>query len=158
MILALALGVGDALFLALRWRDHHISAPITYAGIDSLVVAVPVSRVGATLQNGKWSPALSDAQIPQEDIAGNERSITLVTLTGASAYGNFLQAIKNLKAQGRCNVAVRGSDEEGVPQHPLGEFPDSQFLSGLVLCGNSIGDAGFSGKLPLDRQVRLMKF
>jgi hypothetical protein len=153
LVISGVLGIADAAFL---WHTFKpIYAPITFVGSDSLLVTVPVSKKGATLKNGSWHPALSEAQISAEILPGKEQPLTLVTLTHSSPFPNLIEVIKTLRAQGKCNVVIRGSDEEGVP--PLQFRPEGEdlLLPAFVLCGDSIGDAGFHGTLPPDGMVRI---
>lgn len=155
LTIACILATVDAMLV---WRFlQPIYAPITFIGTDSINAIVPISERGATLKGGVWHPPISEAQILVRDMMGNERPLTLVTLTASEPYSNLIEVIKNLRANGKCNVLIRGSDEEGVPPYPI-LSDGSLFMKGVVLCGSSIGDAGFQGTLPADGMVQVNGF
>jgi hypothetical protein len=89
-------------------------------------------------------------------MAGQRRSLVLITLAPRPIYGNFLQSIRKLRSLKKCNVLVR---EDGEPikaqAAPPDSLPDRLAIPALVLCGSAIGDAGFTGTLPPDGVVRL---
>ena len=153
LIVAGVLGIGDAVFFS--YSQKPIYAPITYVGMDSLMVYVPVSQTGATLKDGKWQPAVSEAQILATVMLANKQPLTLVTLTSSAPFGNLIEAIKNLKAQGKCNVLIRGSDEVGLPPYLVDPRGKNLIIPAIVLCERAMGDAGFHGTLPPDGIVRI---
>ncbi|HVI99188.1 MAG TPA: hypothetical protein VM657_08990 [Sphingomonas sp.] len=151
IMIVLALGTGDLLLLKRHWHHRANFASVTHVGLDSLFVMVPTSTQAAALHNGRWSPDLAKAAIPSEGEALHKRSITLITLEPHPTYGKFLQAIRSLRAQQKCNVLIR----EGNVLVEGHTKPDQLEIPALVLCGSAIGDAGFSGTLPPDGVVRL---
>ena len=153
LVVAGVLGVADVVFL---WHSlKPIYAPITFVGLDSFAVVVPASKKGATLKDGRWHPAVSAAQISAQTMTGEERPVTLVTLTRSAPISNLIEVIKNLRAQRKCNVIIRGSDEEGMPTALFQSEGKDLLIPALVLCGHAIGDAGFTGVLPPDGRVRI---
>ena len=153
LVVACVLAFAD---VVLFWHSlEPIYAPITFVGMDSLSVIVPLSQRGATLKDGRWQPAASGAQILAKDQQGNERRLTLVTLTSSAPFGNLIEVIRDLRSQGKCNVIIRGSDEEGPPPSFLKLGDNDLIIPALVVCGQAIGDSGFSGKLPPDGVVRI---
>lgn len=147
------LGIADAVFF---WHSRKpVYAPITYVGLDSLSVIVKVSQRGATFKDGRWEPAASEAQILTRDMLGNKQPLTLVTLTSSAPFGNLIEVVKDLRSQGRCNVLVRGSDEEGPPPDFARLGGKEILIQALVVCGQAIGDTSAYGKLPPDGIVRI---
>lgn len=149
--IALSLFGGDALFLF--WRAH--SKPfeiVTYVGLDSFYAEVPASKNGAALLNGRWEPALGDAEIATEDMGGNQRLLWLISLAPTHTYGLLLASIRDLKARKKCNVLIR----EGSVPTKVADAASHMYVGipAFILCGRSIGDAGFNGKLPPDGAVR----
>ena len=65
-----------------------------------------------------------------------------VPIVAVQNYGQWIEAIRDLKRRKICNVAMR----DGAPELPM-----------IVLCGESLGDAGFAGTLPPDKPVRVTR-
>lgn len=148
----------DMLFLA--WHSHNPARAfaLTYIGVDSLGVVVPASRKASALQNGKWVPDLAVTQVPAATMGGEKRELFYITLGPTPTYSRFLATVRDLRSRGKCNVLIREGGHPMEPQDAVqrGKQPDVEVLA-LVLCGSSIGDAGFSGTLPPDRMVRLKR-
>jgi hypothetical protein len=144
--IVIALITGNALLLARHRRPEIVPLYIIHAGIDSLVIgASPTNRV-TSFSNGRWTPNLEKAATLTEEMNGRKRRLWIVDLTSSSTYGDFLDAIRDLKTHRKCNIAMNvGADWVD----PTG----SKISSALVLCGTSIGDAGFTGTLPRDGPI-----
>lgn len=144
--------------LFLAWHSHNPAKAfaVTYIGLDSLGVVVPASRKASALQNGKWVPDLAITQFPAATMGGEKRELFHIALAPTPTYSRFVATVRDLRSRGKCNVLIR---EGGRPMGPVDTAervrqPDVE-IPALVLCGTSIGDAGFSGTLPPDRIVRL---
>lgn len=143
--------------LFLAWPAHKPvrAFAVTYVGVDSLGVISPASHKASALQNGKWVPDLADTQLPGSTMGGTPRELFYISLAPTPTYAHFLAAVRGLKSRGKCNVVIR---EGGRPITPLADQRevDAEIeMLALVLCGSSIGDAGFSGTLPPDGIVQL---
>lgn len=79
-----------------------------------------------------------------------------ITLAPHPTYAHFLTVVRDLKTNGKCNIAIR---DAGKPIQSDGDaegpFEYALDVPALVLCGRPIGDAGFYGRLPRDRIVQL---
>jgi hypothetical protein len=156
-----ALLVSNAIFLT--WHFRPAKAQIFHIGLDSLMLSVPERQTAAALQNGVWEPSLAKASLPVSGMAGDVKWITLVTLAPDPTYGRFIQAVRALKARGTCNVLVREGADLGEAAPPFsgprpGPPPAGVLdVPAIVLCGSSIGDAGFSGKLPPNGEITIEK-
>lgn len=153
---AIVIAVCDMLFLAWHSRNPAKAFAVTYTGLDSLGVVVPASQRASALQSGKWVPDLAITQFPASTMGGQKRELFYITLAPTPTYSRFLASIRDLRSRGKCNVLIR---EGGRPMEPQDaaqreKQPEVEILA-LVLCGSSIGDAGFYGTLPPDRIVRL---
>lgn len=160
IIVALALLGTDAINLSAFYKRHFAyNATVTYAGIDSLGMLVPAGMRPAKFQGGKWDvdpiPTLNVAMFEAHNDA-RTTPIALISLSPQSTYGKALEVFRTLKASKVCNVLIR----EGGRMEPVTvDFPDGPdkaiSIPALVLCGSSVGDAGFYGVLPTDRPVHV---
>lgn len=155
VILVAVLGC-DTLFLAWRMEQDRPHAWVTYVGMDSLTVTVPYSKKGAALHASGWQPALEEAEVAANDMHLRRRPLWLITLAPDDSYRRFLASIRDLKARQKCNVLILEGGQpvarpDSVPKNRQQELE----VPALVLCGRSIGDAGFSGALPPDGTIRL---
>jgi hypothetical protein len=151
----LALAGADALFLITFYKRYlAYNATITYVGLDSTDMLVPVSMRSAKLRAGKWDvdpiPTINAAMFETTRDA-RARPVALVSLAPRSTYVQAISVVRALKARHVCNVLIR----EGGRLEPVTiNFPDGPdkalAIPPLVLCGTSIGDAGFYGDLPAD--------
>ncbi|MBN8817306.1 MAG: hypothetical protein J0I80_01145 [Sphingomonas sp.] len=143
---AITLFVFDGLFLAAL--AHRSFTSITYVGLDSFALAISDLKGGAIFLNGRWQHSLQDAEAWTEDMSGRKRKYWIVRLAPMTTYGHFLASVRDLKVHNKCNVAIAESADvawAGKLEADLGIV--------LVLCGSSIGDAGFAGELPNDRAI-----
>lgn len=160
VIVALALLVTDALLLFTSYKRHlAFNAMVTYVGLDSIDMLVPVGMRPAKLRGGEWDvdpiPTLNAAMLETSNDA-HARPISLVSLAPEATYGKAQIALRSLKARKVCNVLIResGRVEPGTINFPDG--PERAIrIPALVLCGSSIGDAGFSGVLPADGPIHV---
>jgi len=154
-----ALLVANAVFLT--WHFRPAKAQILHIGLDSLMLSVSERQTAAALQNGVWEPSLAKASLPVRGMAGDVKRIPLITLAPDPTYGRFIRAVRALKARGICNVLVREGADLGEAASPFSGPPPGPPPPGvldvpaIVLCGSSIGDAGFSGKLPPDGGISI---
>lgn len=148
--LALSLLCLDALLLITRDGDASSHASITHMGLDSLVVPVARTSRSAQLVEGRWLPDLNAGEMKVQDMAGQRRRIWLVSLGRSPTYGQFLVSLRDLKRRRKCNVLVQ-SDVIGSTWP---KSKDETLIPAFVLCGHSIGDAGFEGVLPADDAFR----
>lgn len=154
-ILLIIVGVllaGDAALFLAKWLYASPQETVTYVGLDSLSVLVPKSHPMAAWESGHWQPSLDGkAMFKADDMMGHQHPVALITLGPNPTYGAFIFAIRRLRAGKVCNVAIRES------AMPIGSSEDRhrEYLAipTIVLCGSSIGDAGFYGELPADRIV-----
>jgi hypothetical protein len=149
----------NAAFFAWRWRGADAVGTVTWVGIDSLSLEMPASQPAARLKQGRWDSdgkGLRASMIPVRTMGGRERAIAFITLGPQPDYAHFIEAIRDLKARRVCNVAVR---EGGRPWRATIPLADGSFdgleVPALVLCGQQLGDAGFSGTLPPNGPIRL---
>jgi hypothetical protein len=156
-VVALVLIAGDCIWY--RQRVTARNATITYVGIDSLTMMVPAKTPAATLKDGRWSidPTQALRSVPLHFSAGIEKKyLAFVSLGAVPYYGQAVMVIRRLRAQHLCNVLIRESAEPSPEKRDFGSGPDHVLhIPALVLCGSSIGDAGFSGRLPRDRRVHV---
>lgn len=154
-ILAFVLLVVDGL-----WFYKHFVAPnamITYVGLDSTGLTVPMTMRASRLRSGKWDSdplhALRSVRI-DFGLGVRQPSFALVSLDPEGSYGKAVEVIRDLKARHICNVLIReGGQAEGVViDFPNG--PDQALtIPAIVLCGSPVGDAGFFGTLPADGPI-----
>jgi hypothetical protein len=90
--------------------------------------------------------------LDQTDMSMRKRRLTFISLAPTPTYGRFIESIRDLKARGICNVVIREND---APEARVGNGRNALTIPALVLCGNSIGDAGFDVSLPPDGPLRL---
>lgn len=159
-IVALALLVTNALLLFTSYKRHFAyNATVTYVGLDSTDMLVPVGMRPAKLRGGKWDvdpiPTLNAAMLETHNDA-RARPIALVSLAPQATYGKAISVFRSLKARKICNVLIR---ESGRVEPNIMNFPDGPdraiAIPALVLCGSSIGDAGFFGVLPADGPIHV---
>ena len=147
------------------WSYAHFLAPnadITYAGLDSQAAWVPSSKPPARFVSGKWDigPVIT---LDLEMMNGrNPRDVALVTLAPELTFGKAIAVIRDLKNRQVCNLLIRDSEVDGGrlyspigSGHDEGTDQDEVAILSLVLCGYSIGDAGWNGPLPPDRQIHV---
>lgn len=138
-------------------RDRHPDDPvawITYVGVDSLYVPVGPSQNAAAMRNGRWAPSHEKASFTVKDMADQERTLVLITLAPQPTYGRFLQAVRDLRGRGTCNILIReGRMDFETMSGALDASNRDLLIPALVLCGHAIGDAGFEGTLPHDRRM-----
>ena len=153
LVFAAALVLADALFLIWRSDRDSVYVNVTHVGLDSFAVLGPPSRDPATWLNKRWKPPEAEAQMIVEDMTLKKRLLTVITFPPHATFGRFLASVRQLKGQKKCNALFLESSspsttaDSNVP--PAGDVP------ALVLCGRSIGDAGFYGTLPPDGPLRL---
>jgi hypothetical protein len=133
-------------------RHVGSNATITYAGLDSLNVVVAVHEPAAKLRNGKWDidPFQPLRLVSPATTTGvRKRRLAFVSLDPYPTFGAAMNVIRDLKRRNICNVLIR---EAGILEGEPVNFPHGRdralSIPALVLCGGSMGDAGFSGKLP----------
>jgi hypothetical protein len=157
-IAALSLLAGNVAFFGYR-HFGGAKATITYVGLDSGGVIVPEDQPGATLKDGKWEPdpaADPKVKLPIEDMGRTPRQLIVVSLAPEGNYGRFIQSIRALRARGICNLAIREGGTSRKMAAPLpGGSRDALAIPAIIVCGHTIGDNGFTGTLPSDRDVRL---
>ena len=154
-IIVLALLIGNALLLSDYYKRYiAYNAEITYVGLDSIDMIVPVGMRPATLLAAKWDidpiPTV-DANMFETIGSASVKPLALVSLAPHPTYSQAIKVIHDLKARHVCNVLIRESGrlEKITINFPNG--PDKAIaIPALVLCGESIGDAGFYGVLPAD--------
>lgn len=84
-----------------------------------------------------------------------KQELSYITLAPTPTYSHFVESIRNLRSPGKCNVLIReGGQPVELEDAAEREQPELNILA-LVLCGSSIGHAGFYGTLPPDRIVRI---
>lgn len=149
---ALALTVIDS-----WWFYEHfvaLNANITYVGLDSLVMGFPAEEHAPRLIGGKWEVDPTDlGKAITSDIASapHQEIITLVSIAPEQTLGKAVAVIRDLKSRHFCNVFIKENLEPRAGASTNHDF----FIPGFVLCGHSIGDAGFFGTLPVDRRVHV---
>ncbi|ATY33778.1 hypothetical protein [Sphingomonas psychrotolerans] len=159
-VMVVLLVAANTAFFAWRWHSVDAVGTVTWVGIDSLSIEVPASQPAVRLHQGEWDSndkGLAASMSPVQTMAGRERALAFITLAPQPTYAHFIEAIRDLKARRVCNVAVR---EGGRPWRATIPLPDGSFdgldVPALVLCGQQLGDAGFSGTLPPDGPIRLL--
>jgi hypothetical protein len=156
VMVVMALVTANIIFLYLPALYKNPTATIMFVGLDSTGAFVPTAYPFAEFRQGKWVPDPTvQAREIVEDMGGNKQSLALISLMPQPTYGHFIQSVRDLKARNICNIAIREGAEPIKSDTPL---PDGSFeyfsIPALVLCGQSIGDAGFYGELPPDRNVQ----
>ena len=156
-IIALALLVTNALVLFTLYKSHFSYNPtITYIGLDSIDMLVPIGMRAAKLQDGKWD--LDPIPTLDSETFGSARTrpIQLVSLAPRPTYGKAITVFRALKARAICNVLIRESGGIYPVRLQSSDGSDKALsIPALVLCGSSIGDAGFYGVLPADRPIHV---
>lgn len=158
-LVALALLASNAVWFGYRYYGAGETADITYVGLDSMGMPIPESQPAMMLKDGKWQPdpaADSKVNVPTLGFGGRPRPLTIVSLAPKPTYGRFIKAVRYLRARRICNFALR---QDKTPDKANMPFTDSAIenvaSSAFVLCGYGFGDAGFSGELPPDGEIRL---
>lgn len=144
VVAVVVLFVGDGLFLSSR-THHDSSSRITHAGLDSFALFIDNSKAGGGILDSPYPQA---EEASTEDMVGRKRRYWIVRLGSNATYGQFLATIRDVRANSKCNVVIA---EHGDIPWPT-ETP-ANLGAAFVLCGTSIGDAGFTGKLPKDETV-----
>lgn len=139
------LAIGNLFYLAWSFWYRADQTDLTFVGLDSFALWALQAPVGSALQGGQWNPALATTQTFAQTMLGNPVPVAVVTLAPRPTYGHFLEVVRNLKAQKRCNVLVVENSWQ-----PEMTSPDEVIIPAFVLCGYAAGDAGFSGTLPKD--------
>lgn len=158
-IVALVLVAMDGVFLAWFYRRHFAyNASITYVGLDSFEMLVPMRTRAAKLSSGRWdiepTQALRSAPFQSEEPASG-KPLAFVSLTPRPNYGSAIRVIRDLKARRICNLLIR---EGGQPEPPTFRFPDGDTalaVPALILCGSAIGDASSFTDLPEDGPIHV---
>lgn len=119
---------------------------VTHVGLDSFGLPLPAPEWAAAFRKSEQNHGGGEVDVPAHDMGGHTRSLTLIVLAPTPTYGHFIDAIRDLRARGKCNLMVR---EGAQPTRNLDGAQDWRSMA-LVLCGRSIGDAGFYGTLPPD--------
>jgi hypothetical protein len=146
LILAATLLAAINIFILLwNYWDRADRTYLTFIGLDSLAVVSSPAPVGSALSDGQWTPAVAQTQILAHDYFDKPMPVAVITLAPRPTYGHFLEVIRNLKAQNLCNVLIVENAQQSEITSP-GEVE----IPAFVLCGSSVGDAGFSGTLPKD--------
>lgn len=148
VITAVTLFVLDGIYIAAL--AHRSPTSVTYVGLDSFAVSISDLKGGATLLDGQWKPSLQDAEAWTEDMSGHKRRYWIVRLAPMATYGHFLASVRDLKIHNKCNVAIGEKADFMWAGEALANLGNA-----LVLCGSSIGDAGFTGELPNDGAIHL---
>jgi hypothetical protein len=159
-IVVLALLIANTLFVITLYKRHFAyNATITYIGLDSLGMVLPVRTRPAKWVAGKWD--IDPAATLNANMSGtfedtSQRPLALVSLAPQPTYGRAIGIIRALKARHVCNVLIRegGRLDPEIINFPGG--PDRALeIPAVVLCGNSVGDAGFQGVLPADGPIHV---
>lgn len=155
VMVVLALVTVNIIFLYLPAHDDGSPTTITFVGLDSLGVVVPASTPFAEFHEGKWLPdPKAQAREIVEDMGRNKRSLALISLMPRPTYGRFIQSMRDIKARNICNIAILEGAEHIKSTAPLPDGSQEYLqIPAFVLCGHAIGDAGFYGELPPDRNV-----
>ncbi len=138
------------------WGYQHFYAPnadLTFAGLDSLDVGVPKSMRPARFTNGKWDfgPV---TKLEVSMLGGwRMREVALVSLAPELTLGKAVAVLRDLKARKVCNVLIRDSPVDDY--YFKAKRRQEVAVITLVLCGEPIGDAGWSGPPPPDRKIRV---
>jgi len=158
ILLALTLLVADLGFLGWRWhRDTAPNAEITYAGLDSAVIVMPASTNEPVLSLRARQWHLDGTPLP--DVAAYLRGLAKghrLPMVSVPSLGALPGVLRSLKARKACNILIREGGSS-FRTGPLATPPNTEMLDipALVLCGNPIGDAGFSGILPPDGPIHV---
>ena len=153
---AFVLLVADGLWFYERFLAPN--ATILYIGADSFALTVPMKMRASRLLDGKWDSdpqRFKSVQI-EFGIGPQRHSLALVSLEPEGNFGKAVEVLRDLKARHICNVLIRevGRAEGIIINFPCG--PDRALtIQAIVLCGNGIGDAGFSGTLPKDGPIHI---
>lgn len=152
MILA-ALSVGLMLGDSWWYHQHFVSlnANLTYIGFDSAMMALPEDLPAPILINGKWNvdPAKLQRSIISSIVSiPHEEKVAFVSISPQNNLGQAVAVIRDLKARRICNVFIVENADAKVGDR-------DSFVPGYMLCGHSIGDAGFFGALPMDRRIHV---
>ena len=156
LVVASSLMIADSAWLFMRPTESN--ATITYVGFDSLSVTVPARMKAAQLRDGKWDINPFQPLHPSggDSTGDSVPPLAYVSLAPLRTYGAATDVIRDLKQRQVCNVVIR---ESGVLSSTVEDFPGGRdhglTMDALVLCGRSIGDAGFTGQLPPDGPVSL---
>jgi hypothetical protein len=159
VIVALVLTTADGIFAKVLYNHRAAKdAYITHIGLDSLEMIIPMGARAARLHNGIWDidPMKAMKSVPIDQARGIDgKSLALVSLAPRSTYGQAINVIRNLKARRICNVLIRESGRaEGGSFNFPGGVDRALAVPAIVLCGSSIGDAGFYGDLPADGRIQ----
>jgi hypothetical protein len=156
LLTALGLLTANILFLGWRWhRDTVANAEITYVGLESLNMLMPIAEPTLSLKAGQWQldgKPLADPAPYLRGLASRKR----MPMVSAPTFGELPGVLRALKARKACNILIREGGsvlKTGRMADPPGE--EMLDVQALVLCGNSAGDAGFYGTLPPDGPIRV---
>jgi len=156
ILLACALATADLLFLGWRWhRDTAPNAEITYIGLESLSMLMPIAEPTLSLKAGQWQldgKPLADSTAYLRSLAAKKR----MPMVSAPTFGELPGVLRALKARKACNILIREGGT-AFTTGPMANPPGEEMLDvqALVLCGNSAGDAGFHGTLPPDGPIHV---
>jgi hypothetical protein len=155
---AFVLLVVDGLWFYKRFFAPN--ATILYVGADSFALTVPMKMRASKLLGGKWdSDPLRFRSVQIEFGMGLQRhSLALVSLEPEGNYGKAVEVLRDLKKRHICNVLIRevGRAESERVIIDFADGPDRALtIQAIALCGNGIGDAGFSGTLPKDGPIHI---